>query len=199
MTLGAAAKRTNIPRHYLAAIEEGRYNDLPGMVYGKSFVRVYGALLKLSVAPLLRAFVDEYTAVNAARRSALPIATPPARFSITPFRVRMTLASILLLVLAVYFGGEVVAFVRPPHLAVESPNDQLTTTAPTVRVAGSVDSRASLTINDRIVNNDKGYFSASIPLAQGVNTLTIRAFRRHGREHTAQRTVIRNPSEISQR
>ncbi|MDO8581993.1 MAG: helix-turn-helix domain-containing protein [bacterium] len=198
MTLGTAAKQTGVPRHYLSALEEGRYGELPGFVYGKSFVRVYGSFLGLSVAPLLRAFVDEYTLVRATRsiKKQSKVEKSPFIF-ITPFRVRCFLAGALVLVLAVYMGGELVRFVRPPTLTIMSPEDQLITNAPTVQVAGSVDPNAVLTVNDVAVNNEEGNFSVLVPITVGVNTINVRASRRHGKETAVVRNVIRNASGIS--
>ncbi len=198
MTLGAAAKQTGVPRHYLSALEEGRYSDLPGFVYGKSFVRVYGAFLGLSVAPLLRAFVDEYTLVRATRGIKRKLKTEkPARAFITPFRVRCFLAGSLALVLGIYMGGELIRFVRPPALTIMSPEDELITIASAVRVAGSVDPKAVLTVNDVSVNNEEGNFSVLVPMNVGVNTIHVRASRRHGKETRVVRNVIRNASGIS--
>ena len=198
LSLGAVAKKTAIPRHYLAALEEGRYNELPGLVYGKSFVRVYGALLRLSVAPLLRAFVDEYTLVCARHRGeAQPLLPQKHMAFITPFRVRMALASVLMVLLGVYFGGEVLRFFRPPHLVVESPHDQLVVGDQEVTVAGRVDPKASLMVNDTVVSNEAGNFSLRMPLDVGVNTIRVRAFRRHGKDTTVVRSVIRSGDGIS--
>ncbi len=198
MSLGAAAKRTNIPRHYLAALEEGRYSELPGFVYGKSFVRVYGAFLGLSVAPLLRAFVDEYTLVRATRGTKKELKkAKPVRVFITPFRVRSFLAGLLVLMLGVYMGGELLQFIRPPALSIVSPEDELITNASEVRVIGNVDPKAALTVNDVAVNNEEGNFSVLVPMHVGVNTIYVRASRRHGKETTVTRNVIRNANGIS--
>lgn len=198
MTLGTVANRTGVPRHYLSALEEGRYGELPGFVYGKSFVRVYGAFLGLSVAPLLRAFVDEHTLVRATRSmKKQPIKEKPMRIFITPFRVRSFLAGILLLILGVYMGGEVIRFVRPPTLTILNPEDRSVTMESEVRVIGNVDPHAILTVNDVAVNNEEGNFSVRVPVAVGMNTIQVRASRRHGRETTAVRSVIRNASGIS--
>lgn len=199
LTLGTVAKRTNVPRHYLSALEEGRYSDLPGVVYGKSFIRVYGTVLGLSVAPLLRAFTDEYTMVKATQRvhDAPKHKAPFVRVLITPLRVRMGLAAVIVLLLGAYIGGEVAQFVRSPSLVVQTPEDQLVTTAPHIVVTGTVDSRASLTVNDMAVGNEEGKFTARVALEQGMNTVRVRAFRRHGKDTVVMRSVIRQGEGIS--
>lgn len=198
LSLGTAAKRTSIPRHYLAALEEGRYSELPGFVYGKSFVRVYGAFLGLSVAPLLRAFTDEYTLVRATRGTKKQLHTEkPVRVFVTPFRIRSLLASVLVLVLGLYIGGELMQFIRPPPLTILTPQDQFVTNASGVRVAGNVDPKAVLTVNNISVNNEEGNFSVLVPITVGVNTIHVRASRRHGKETIATRSVIRNENTLS--
>ncbi len=198
-TLGTVAKKIGIQRHYLAALEEGRYGELPGVVYGKSFVRVYGAFLGLSVAPLLRAFADEYTLVRVTRapKKEAPIHDASLQALITPFRMRVALAASLFLILGLYFGGEVAQVLRAPTLTVVSPDDQLVTHATDVRVAGTVDEHASLMVNDVLVNHEQGVFTAIVPLEEGMNVIHIRAFRRHGKETTIVRNVLRSPQGIS--
>lgn len=198
MSLLAASKATGIARHYLSALEEGRYNALPGVVYGKSFVRVYGALLRLSVAPLLRAFVHEYTMTHVAQgksinRQRTTMQRP--RVVITPRAVRFALIGAVLAIFGFYFGGEILQFVRPPMLVVVMPLDETTTTASSILVQGEVEARAALMVNERVMNHTDGRFQAFVPLENGMNIIRVRAYRRHGKETVVERKVLR--SDIS--
>jgi cytoskeleton protein RodZ len=56
ISLLEAEQATHIRRVFLQALEEGRYEDLPGEVYGRGFVRNYAGFLGLDPEELLREY-----------------------------------------------------------------------------------------------------------------------------------------------
>ena len=56
ISLEAMAEQLRINRRYLAALEEGRVGDLPGMAYGIGFVRSYAQAMGLDAPALVRRF-----------------------------------------------------------------------------------------------------------------------------------------------
>jgi cytoskeletal protein RodZ len=55
-TLDDVEESTKIRARYLSALEEERFNDLPGRVYGKAFLRTYARFLRLDAEELDREF-----------------------------------------------------------------------------------------------------------------------------------------------
>lgn len=106
LTLEAAAEQTKIRKTYLHALEEERFEELPGKVYVVGFLRNYARFLKLPVDPLVRA-LEERDQVVEKKEKPLPAsefraaATAPA--SRSGVRTIVWLALILLLLAGVGF------------------------------------------------------------------------------------------------
>lgn len=198
LSVGAVSRATGIARQYVEAIENGRYDALPGLVYGKSFVRAYSQHLGLAQAPLVRAFTEEYVMATAGREEKKRFVPSQPRILVTPARVRIALACVLIGVLGGYVGGEVTRLLRPPEVSLSAPTDASMVTTSTVEVVGNAETEARITVNDAYVSNDGGVFRATVDLQEGVNTITVRAFRRHGRDRVITRTVVRTRSEGTQ-
>jgi cytoskeletal protein RodZ len=56
-TLAEISIRTKICTRYLRAIEEGRFEELPGGIYGRSYIRQYAAAAGLDPDALLADYV----------------------------------------------------------------------------------------------------------------------------------------------
>ncbi len=187
--LSVASRATGITPRYLTAIEEGQYAALPGLVYGKNFVKKYSVFLELAPAPLLRAFAEEYVMATASATVPAPIEEQWLR--VTPTRVRTGLALAIVSLFLWYVGGEVVGLLRAPSLQLSAPGNDIVTDERTIAVAGVAESSASVVINETTVANTNGAFTATVELNPGVNTIVVRAFRRHGRDATLTRRVVR--------
>lgn len=74
LTLDQAAESLHIRREYLAAIEENRWEALPGEVYGQGFLRSYARLLGLDAAQLV-----EIRRTQIGQTDATPPTPPPPR------------------------------------------------------------------------------------------------------------------------
>lgn len=197
LSVGAVSRATGIARQYVEAIENGRYDALPGLVYGKSFIRAYSHHLGLAQAPLVRAFTEEYVMATAGRKNEKRFIPSQPRVIITPARVRIALACVLIGVLGGYVGGEIVRLLRPPEVSVTAPIEATMVTTPTIDVVGTAETEARIIVNDAYVSNDGGVFHATIDLQEGVNTIIVRAFRRHGRDRVITRTVVRTTRAVS--
>lgn len=88
-----------IRRVYLEAIEEGRFDDLPGATYAVGFVRAYAEYLGLDSIEVVARFKEEVDGFN--QRHQLVFPTPPPESKIPNGAI--LLLSILLIALA--YGG----------------------------------------------------------------------------------------------
>ncbi len=73
----AKALRIRLP--YLEAIEEGRFNELPGAVYAVGFIRAYARYLGLDQADILRRFKEEAAGANQGTELIFPAPLPEGR------------------------------------------------------------------------------------------------------------------------
>jgi cytoskeletal protein RodZ len=54
VTLDQIEHSTKIGKHFLVAIEEGRFQDLPGGILSRSYIRQYAAAIGCSADPILQ-------------------------------------------------------------------------------------------------------------------------------------------------
>ncbi|MGQ0664483.1 MAG: RodZ domain-containing protein [Pseudomonadota bacterium] len=64
LSLREVSARLRIRRVFLAAIEDGRFEDLPGRTYAVSFVRAYAGLLGLDRQEIVRGFKSEAAGID---------------------------------------------------------------------------------------------------------------------------------------
>lgn len=75
--IGQAARVLHIRTAYLEALEEGRFDDLPGPTYAAGFLRAYGSFLGLDGAALAQRLKDE--AGPGRQRLSFPVAAAETR------------------------------------------------------------------------------------------------------------------------
>lgn len=106
LDLEAVARQTMIRTRYLAALEEERFDALPGGVYARSFLREYAELLGLDPQP----FLDELDSRLVESEPSPLTLLPPARRPLLGTKRLLTLVTAAVAVavglLAWRFGGE---------------------------------------------------------------------------------------------
>jgi len=65
---------------YLQAIEDGRFDELPGAAYAVGFVRSYATYLRLDVPEVVARFKEEATGIEAPQKLDFPTPVPEGRF-----------------------------------------------------------------------------------------------------------------------
>jgi cytoskeleton protein RodZ len=97
LELDGVAKALRIRHPYLAAIEEGRFKDLPGGPYASGFVRSYAEFLELDPDEILRRFREE--SGGGAARTELVF---PAPVSEGGFPTAVLILAVIILAAAIY-------------------------------------------------------------------------------------------------
>ncbi|MGP1397417.1 MAG: RodZ domain-containing protein [Inquilinaceae bacterium] len=75
-SLPDVAKLLRIRLVYLEAIEESRFDDLPGSVYAMGFIRTYADMLELDVEEAVRRFREEMSGTSVSRPKELVFPAP---------------------------------------------------------------------------------------------------------------------------
>ena len=88
-----------IRRVYLQAIEDGRFDDLPGATYAVGFIRAYAEYLGLDSVEIVGRFKDEVEGVNERLQLVFPTPVPESKIP----SGAVLLISVLLIALA--YGG----------------------------------------------------------------------------------------------
>ena len=79
LDLSEISDKLRIRRAYLAAIEEGRFDDLPAPVYAVGFVRSYADLLGLDGESAVETFKRETSSLGDETKLVFPFSTPESR------------------------------------------------------------------------------------------------------------------------
>ena len=197
LSLEKAAKKTNINKKYLLALEEGEFDKLPTGIYQKNFLREYARFLGLNAKELLNIFDQELRSRDCAQAKPFARKAPQARFFITlPKIIRraiiITIISICLIYLAYYISN----ITAPPQLTIIYPEENLSTSQSTLMVSGQTEAETNILINEEEVLPDpNGFFSLEISLKPGLNTVTIIAQKKYGQENIVERIILMNSEE----
>lgn len=98
-TVVDVAQSLRIRRVYLEAIEDGRFDELPGATYAVGFVRSYATYLRLDAPTLVARFKEEASGIQAPQELEFPTPVPEGRFP------GGLLVTVCLLLAAAAFGG----------------------------------------------------------------------------------------------
>lgn len=150
------AQTLRIRRIYLEAIEDGRFDELPGAAYAVGFIRSYATYLRLDVATLVARFKDEASGIEAKQDLDFPTPVPEGRF---PGGVVVTLC---LMLTAAGLGGwywwqnqnaiDVARVPPPPELVTGASDTPVAVTAEAPR-AGD-DEEAEVPVSSGPVSSD---------------------------------------------
>ncbi|MBI3572930.1 MAG: helix-turn-helix domain-containing protein, partial [Candidatus Kerfeldbacteria bacterium] len=178
LSLDEIGREIHVASKYLSAIEEGRYQELPGPVYARNFVRLYIQRMGLSLDAAMETFAAEYTIMTAARPAKRPMLAQRSKHRTPWWRQhrRLVLAAALILVVIGYFGWQVARLISPPLLVVTQPASDRSQKATFITVVGQTEIGAKVAINNQAVDTAaNGTFSVRIDLQPGLNTLEISA------------------------
>lgn len=79
-TVADVAQVLRIRRVYLEAIEDGRFDELPGAAYAVGFIRSYATFLRLDVPAIVARFKEEASGIEAQQDLDFPTPVPEGRF-----------------------------------------------------------------------------------------------------------------------
>ncbi len=192
LTRAQAALAVGVQEHYLVALEENRWHDLPGVLYVRRYLEQYakylGIVPKALLAQLKTQLIHDHWS-NAPK----PQSCTRAHLVVWPQRLRRIAMAAALIALVGYLGVQLVALTNPPPLAVDYPPDGLITHLESITLSGSTEPEARLMVNNEAVTvRADGSFSVSLTLAKGVNYIHYSAARRFGRERILERRVVRD-------
>lgn len=192
-SVAEAAARTRVPVRHLEALEAGRYQQLPGDVYTRNFLRRYARFLQVSEERVLERYERERSILKPTERP-LPSPLPSTRVVALTAVAKRAGVGLVIAAILVYLGLELAKNLTPPSLALASPPAASQTNEPTVDVRGRTEPEATVTVNRQAIPvAQDGSFSQRITLAPGTNTLVITAAKKRGRGYTVTRVVVYEP------
>jgi cytoskeletal protein RodZ len=194
LTLAEVASRTKISLKYLEILEAGNYQNLPGEMYAKAWLKIYAKLLGLPTKELLFAYRVERSVTTKIKNP--EIKSKNKRFFnhhfLSPRLLKFTGIGLVMLILLAYLVWEINNIIAPPRVDIFQPSSNFRTTASTIIVVGKTEPEVSLMVNNELVLLDKnGNFSQTVNLAIGLNNLKISAKKKHSKINNLELDILR--------
>lgn len=187
ISLAEVYKSTKIQVKYLEYLEDGEYDKLPAKVYVKGFLRSYANFLGVSESYLIKLYEREQGIqeniknTSQEEKIAEPIKFP--KFIITPKIMVMSAVGLLVFGCFFYLYKELGNFVNTPRLVIIKPVSGSVVESKTIYVSGVSEKDSEVFINDQpTMVNDKGEFNENVGLQDGLNTISVKAKNKFGKE-----------------
>jgi len=191
ISLDEVEQEIKVRAKYLEALEEGRYDILPGGVYTQGFLLKYVDFLSLDKERVLTQFKGEVgkdqnlTRLMPERKIKAPL------FSITPRLVIIVIIVLVVFGILGYIGFSVRQITTPPNLLISSPSSEQVIKESKVEIIGKTDEGSTLEINNQaVLLDDRGNFRQQVKLNPGLNTFEIKSTNRLKKEKTLQLQIL---------
>ena len=197
LDLANISKKLEIPLKYLENIEAGQYQNLPGDVYTKAWLKKYAKLLGLSGEEFLADYqIEKNIAQRVVKISQTKETNKTAHPLLRPRLWRWALVVLAAGALLAYLIWEIINIITPPALLIISPENNFKTNAYSLEIIGQTQSEAQVTINSEPVFLDsQGNFKKDVNLVLGLNNLEISAKKKHSRTRYLQLVILREAVE----
>lgn len=190
LTYDEAARRLNIRKEYLAAIEADNYSLLPAGLYSKNFVKKYALYLGVD-SRTIKLSLNSWDAETGKNDPFSQKILKRINFLVFPKIFRNILIGGAVLSCFLYLTFYFKKIVTPPSLSLLQPNRNLMVKDSSILVTGKTENEAEIRINgELILNNNNGEFSQLIKLKKGVNTLEVSAKKKYSRENVINRQIL---------
>ena len=193
MSLNDVKKEINIQKKYLEILEQGDYEKLPGSVYVRSWLKLYGNLLELPVSELL----EDYKTQSIVNKKLQKITKENNKESIynnilKPKVVKMVITIFIFFGLLGYLAWSINNILKPPYINIIEPSNNHKTTDSIITIFGNTMPESQLTINNEIILLDKeGNFKKEINLMFGLNYLEINAKKKYSKIKEIKLNILR--------
>ncbi len=198
ITVDALSKKLNIPTKYIINLENGQYDNLPGDVYVRAWLKNIAKFYGIGANELL---VDYQLEKNIKNKINVQTKTEKKKSLkdskiLQPKVLRWFLVWLFVSMLFVYLAYEIVNIITPPFLDITQPSNNLRTKEASVEIIGQTKPEAQLLINGELIVLDKeGKFKKMVNLTVGLNTLKISAKNKHSRTRYAEWLILRESLE----
>lgn len=195
LSLDDVSLKINVQKKYLEILEDGIYQSLPGDIYVRNWIKLYGNFLSLPVNELLldykleKTLGQKFTAVQNKNKKY------HWKFLGPHFIKRAIVVFVVLLVLG-YFAWEINNIVSPPVVEIYQPANNTKTTESAIVITGKTEKEIQLSINGELILLDaEGKFSKELNLSLGLNNLVINAKKKHSKIRVIELNILREKVE----
>tara|TARA_B100001964_G_C14212184_1_gene591007 strand:- start:387 stop:1055 length:669 start_codon:yes stop_codon:yes gene_type:complete len=193
LSLADVKKETNIQIKHLEILEKGDYEKLPGNIYVRSWLKIYGKLLELPVSELL----EDYKIQSIINKKIEKIKNEKNKNKLyynllSPKNIKIGTVFLVVLILFSYLALEVKKIVSPPYIKIIEPNNNYITNESTISIFGKTIPEVELMINnEKVLLDKKGNFKKDINLMLGLNNLEINAKKKYSKIKKIELNILR--------
>lgn len=180
LTRASVAQVVCIRAEYLAAIEEGRYSELPGDVYTMEYIKKYARFLRIDPIAANESYrLERLRSTRAIARASVVdrVYVVFARMVQRAQNVRAVIVASSILALVVVSGALVTTHVLvAPHIEIIVPKEAYTSADPSFIVQGTVKNTHAVYFNNEpLVINENGSFTIPLVVPEGSHIFAITA------------------------
>ena len=198
ISLELLAKKLDLPAKYLLLLEEGNYENLPGDIYVRAWLKKIAVFYEVDYNSLLVDYQLEKKInhkIVKSNKEEKKQNIKNASF-LRPRVLRWVLVGAVVLILFVYLAFEIVNIIVPPHLNIIQPNNNFKTKEASVEIIGQTIKEAQVLINGELIALDQeGFFKKTVNLTVGLNNLQISAKKKHSRTRYLEWLILREATE----
>ena len=202
-TLAKASQQTKISTRYLNCLEKALYDDIPGEVYIKNFIRSYSKVLGLKPEKALLHYEKERHVIERKKYHNFLNGLdkiPLIQMFLKPAVLKISAICLIVGIVLSYITFNVYHTIAPPPLAILFPTEDIEIYAPFVTIRGKSDPKAHVSINEKeVTTNEDGTFKLQITLRNGLNLIVITSQRKHGFVSRKMRHVLVNKEKTMAR
>lgn len=181
LSLEKLSDLTKIQVYQLKALEEGKFNELPPLVYSAGIFKRLAKFLDIDKDEIIKIYKDEIQQAESPDIKEMILPKKNFYFVLTPKKLTIFFGGLLLVLLSAYLWYQFKFLVGPPTLVVD-PKEDIITKEEIVSLKGKTDSGVELKINgESIYVSSDGNFSKDIQLAAGINMVEITAINHFGK------------------
>lgn len=196
-SLDQVYKIIGIPIKYLQAMEEERWQDLPGEVYLKKFLDKYCHFLGLNFKLCFKQYQKQKTKTKLSVLHDKKIKKNKNKNKffvnfLTPKKFNIILISTVLLILLSYLFVQINDYIRPPELKIDYPQGNLETSENIITIKGKTEIEAVVFINGESISvEEDGNFNSDVKLKFGLNRFYISSQRKHGQKNEKEIIILK--------
>lgn len=195
-TLKQAAQKTKIASRYLLALEKSFYDEIPGEVYIKNFIRIYCKTLGLNPQTCLLQYEQEKHIIEQKKYRSFLKEIGNVKFLdiiLKPSTIKTSFVCLVAVLVLSYIILNIYQTIAPPALEIYHPQDNLETTQLNITIQGKTNESAQVSINKQnILLKADGSFEEIITLRKGLNLIIVTAAKKHGLTKKVIRHILVN-------
>ncbi len=191
LSLKMAAKHVKINKKYLEALENNRWQSLPGRIYAKKFLKRYCQFLGLDFDKIWVDFTKISYFKNKKYQENFKKKTSKKDFLNLPKIFQTALIVLAVLTIISYLSWQINQIIKPPKIILFYPATDLAVHENTLIISGKTEPEVRLKINGQdVILEADNTFSQTLNLQAGLNIIKIEGKKKYSKTKIIERKII---------